>query len=541
MAGARQLHAEKQRKRIAELYRQYGGNISAIARRMNITRRTVRFHLHKLGGIKKPLAGGKLHGGVKQLTASLPTKGKAKRYIVTSAQNNTRVNDRVWNALMTLAKHYGAEVLVGTFSYNQNAYGELAVKQGTKKSYERELWFDPKFEPYICDKRIELAPGLVWCGEMNILPTDENPFSGLETYSHRKSSIFPHVKMGMRSIETMLGEPAKLSYTTGTVTLRNYIQKKAGLKAEHHHVYGGLLVEVDSDGHWFVRQLGAHADGRIQDLDVCVENGKVTTGNAVEAITWGDLHATMADDAVVACSQEMLDALRPKYQFLHDVMEGASTNRHVIAKGPDPHYGFYRWLRGLHRVDEELRRTKAVIEKYLRPWCKTIAPDSNHDGWWMLSWLAKYDYRYDPANAELFLKLQMYMYEQMRAGKMSRDINIMEKAFAEVGMKPGTVQFLVPDESFMICNRKIECGMHGHLGPSGARGTPQNLNKIGRRANTAHTHSAGIYNGLYVAGTSSQFKWSYNHGPSAWTHSHIVTYPSGSRAIVTMYAGKWRS
>jgi hypothetical protein len=83
--------------------------------------------------------------------------------------------------------------------------------------------------------------------------------------------------------------------------------------------------------------------------------------------------------------------------------------------------------------------------------------------------------------------------------------------------------------------------MHGHLGADGARGTPSGLNKIGRKAITAHTHSAGIYNGLYVAGTSTEFDMFYNHGPSSWSQSHVVTYPNGKRAIITQYAGQWKA
>jgi len=106
---------------------------------------------------------------------------------------------------------------------------------------------------------------------------------------------------------------------------------------------------------------------------------------------------------------------------------------------------------------------------------------------------------------------------------------------------PKSIRFLRTDEPYIICNGKIECGMHGHLGPNGARGTPQNLQKVGRRANTAHTHSAGIWNGLFVAGTSTKLRWDYNRGPSSWSHSHVVTYPSGQRAIITMWNGRWRA
>jgi len=106
---------------------------------------------------------------------------------------------------------------------------------------------------------------------------------------------------------------------------------------------------------------------------------------------------------------------------------------------------------------------------------------------------------------------------------------------------PKQIRFLGTDEPFQICGKKIECGMHGHLGADGSRGTPNGLNKIGRKAITAHTHSAGIYNGLYVAGTSTDLDMGYNHGPSSWSHSDVLTYPNGKRCIITKYAGQWRA
>lgn len=531
---------KSQRERIIEAYQANGGNISATARVLRIHRKTVTNNVRAAGLDKKPLAAGKIVERQDKL-AGLPPKGIIKRYICTSAQNNTRINQDFWDSLLVLADHYDARILVGTFTYNQNAFGKLAVKRGTKKQNDRELWYDEQLHDHICDDRLELAEGLVWCGEMNILPTATDPLSGLETYTHRKSAIFPHAKLAMRSIATMQGEGTKLNYTTGTVTQRNYIQKKEGVKAEHHHRYAALVVEVNSAGNWWVRQIGVGSrSGVLQDLDIAVVGGEIVKGQKVEAITWGDLHATMGEEEVINLSMDMLDALKPGYQFLHDVLEGASINRHQM-KDKNPHAGFHRWLRGYHRVGAELTSTREVVERYLRPWCQTIVPDSNHDGWWLKNWLAKFDYRVDPANAELFLKLQAHMYAEIREGKMPRDVNIVEKAFEEVGLHKSDIRFLLPDESFVICGKKIECGMHGHLGPNGARGTPDNLNKIGRRANTGHTHSAGIYNGLYVAGTSSKLKWDYTYGPSSWSHSHIVTYPNGQRTILTMYAGRWRA
>ena len=247
----------------------------------------------------KDLAGGKERAAERK--ESLPEKGQIARYILTSAQNNTHVHDAFWKNLVAFAEHHHAKIMVGTFSYNQNQYGKLSVKRGKAKHAEKDLWFDPAVEPYINDDKVELAPNLMWCGEMNIQPTEENPLSGFETYAHGASAIFPHTKIEMRSIAVPDGTPVKFNYTTGTVTLMNYIQKKAGLKAEHHHRYGFLIVEVDSDGNWWVRQVAARKNGRtIQDLNVLVSDGEVVSTNAeVEAITWGDLHAGCAEKWVV--------------------------------------------------------------------------------------------------------------------------------------------------------------------------------------------------------------------------------------------------
>ena len=86
----------------------------------------------------------------------------------------------------------------------------------------------------------------------------------------------------------------------------------------------------------------------------------------------------------------------------------------------------------------------------------------------------------------------------------------------------------------------IQHGLHGHLGPNGARGNPKNLRVIGK-ANTAHTHAAGIVEGVYTAGVFGELDMSYNKGPSSWSHSFILTYPNGKRTIVTFKDGRaWR-
>jgi hypothetical protein len=543
-ATTRKEHGEQQRRIATELYSKYAGNTAAVAREMGVYRSTVYKHLKAAGVMaKKPLAGGKRQAKIQK--EALPKSGDIKRYILTSAQNNTYIHKEFWANLLAMAEYYSAQIMVGTFSYNQNKFGKLAVKQGTEKPFETDLWFAEEILPFISDKKHQLAPGLLWCGNMNIIPTEDNPISGLETHGGSDSVIFPHTKIEMRSIATMPDMPVKMIYTTGATTQMNYIQKKLGIKAEHHHRYAFLLVEIDADGNWWVRQVAARKNGRtIQDLSVIAEDGKIISTDAtVEAITYGDLHATNVNPDVHASNIDMLDTLKPKVQIIHDVMEGASINRHYIKHGPLPHESFHRWLRGLHRVDQELILTRDLLKQYLRPWCRTIAPDANHDAKWLQNWLTKYDYRFDPANAEIFLRMQNFMYAEIRKNITApKNVNLMRYAMEEeAGLQKGAVKFLLPDESFMV--GEVELGCHGHLGPNGSFGSPSNLSKIGRKATTAHTHSAGIYHGLYVAGTSSKLTkdWEYTSGPSSWSWSHVVQYSNGQRTIITVKSGRWRA
>jgi hypothetical protein len=64
---------------------------------------------------------------------------------------------------------------------------------------------------------------------------------------------------------------------------------------------------------------------------------------------------------------------------------------------------------------------------------------------------------------------------------------------------------------------------------------------MGRKANIGDKHSAGIYDGLYVAGIMGALDQGYNSGPGSWSQSNILTYPNGKRAIQTIYDGKVRA
>jgi hypothetical protein len=527
------------RERVVDSYQRNDQNVSAVARELGLTRPTVIEHLRN-AGIKRPIVGGQAHATGRE-KRDLPAKG-VKRYILTSAQNNTRVWQPFWRNLMAAVDYFDAELLVGSFTYNTNAYSKLSVKRGSKDSQKTltELSYAKEVDPYLdaSDRDIELAPGLVWCGRLNILPTAVHPLTGFETYTGTSSSIIPHAKIAERSVPQARDQGAKFLYTTGTVTQQNYIQKTAGQKAEFHHAYGALLVEVESDGTWYARQLNSDKTGRFYDVDACFDKGEVTEGHRVEAVSWGDIHRDLIDENVRHMAwgdhaESMVNELEPTFQFFHDILDFRGRNHH---ERDDPHLRFKRFIQNRENVREECQRVVEFLDESQRGFCQSVVVDSNHDAA-LGRWLREADYRKDPVNAVFFLKLQAAVYESIE--QSNGNFHLMEYAMRLLGTGDD-IRFLRTDESFVI-GKNIECGMHGHLGPNGSRGTPANLSKLGLKANVGHTHSAGIYDGLYVAGLCGKLDQGYNKGPSSWSTTQIVTYQNGKRALYTMSHRDWRA
>jgi DNA-binding transcriptional ArsR family regulator len=522
-------NAEATRALIEAALAEHGMNLSAISRATGVHRRTVQRHLQGMGKYGRPRVAGRVRAaGAKKM--ALPAEGQVARYIVTCATNNTRLHEPTWRNLEALAAHWGARILVSRVAYNTNAY-RGGVKPGSEHK-EAGLWYDERIVPHACDERVELAPGLAFCGEVNISPTATRPLSGLETYAGRASSIFPHPKLALESVPAMKGEGAKFCYTTGAVTQRNYVQSKAGQKAEHHHVYGALVVEVNAAGQWWVRQLNAEdGSGRIQDLGLVADGGEVTTEQRVEALVWGDFHTARMDPAARALLPEVLHVLHPRYQFIHDLLDFQARNHH---ESKDWHRHFELFTRDQDGVEHEVWDCARVLREIERPGCRTVVVDSNHDHFFG-RWLREADYRKDPRNARYFLEAQLEAYRAIE--REDADFHLVEWALRRAGA-PARVVFLRPDESFRVARGRVECGIHGHDGPDGARGTPANLSRLARRMVTAHTHKAGIRDGVYTVATFSDLYLNYNRGPSSRSHSFAVVYPSGKRAILTLWAGR---
>lgn len=469
-------------------------------------------------------------------------------FILTSAQDKTRIHEDFFNNLLAyqtwLKDTFLApcELLVGGFTYNKKLFEDHDPTVRSDK-----VWFDVRLDEYIVHERIDIGEKLVFCGEMNTLPTATQPLSGFETYTRDKWGVFPHAKVQLRSIPTAKNAVTKVIMTTGAVTLPNYIRKKAGIKATFHHVVGAVIVAVDSSGAFWTRNIQATslADGSFYDLDRYITNGVVIEGeHRAVALTYGDIHHEKLDPVVARKTwaydvekQEIMEDvdcldswLRPQHRFLHDLSDFAPRNHHNIK---DHHFRFITHQQETANVRNALYGCAKFLSAISRDDAQTVVVQSNHDNA-LLKWLKSADYKADPENAIFFLECELEIHRWLRTGN---DCPIFELVLKEGGI-PEDILFVGEDDSFLTCG-DIENAMHGHLGANGAKASPAAFTRMGSKSITGHTHSPAITDGNMTVGVSGSLDMGYNKGLSSWLHAHGLTQPNGKRQLLVMMNGQF--
>lgn len=479
----------------------------------------------------RPVAAGALNNAVENWKV-IP----GKRFILTSIQNNTFPHVNFLEALKQAAEYLDATLLVSKYAYNkkgfQNGHGN------------EELKYDSAFDAYIQNENVFLHSRdsrFAFMAEFNILPTADFPLTGIgETVTALELNgvAIGHAKITAESVPALKGEIVRRMYSTGTATLKNYIQQKAGQKAEALHNFGALLVEFDDSGEFFVRQLETMDDsGAFYDLNhYFTPTGAMEAADHVLALQYGDIHAEKLDPECAAVSWEsttsLLDILRPRYQVVHDVHDFTSRNHHNRSSGV---FLAKQYAAGRDKVLEDLRDTGKVLAAMERDFSQIMIVESNHD-LALSRWLddRKCDITSDPANAALYHRLNAAVYAAIESGDDT--FNVLDYAIRNVAGIDVNATFLTTDQSFKLAG--VECGAHGHNGINGARGNPKGFRKLGKM-NTGHTHTASIYGGVYTAGVAGSLDMGYNIGASSWTQTHIITYANGQRTLIDFKNGKF--
>jgi hypothetical protein len=313
-----------------------------------------------------------------------------------------------------------------------------------------------------------------------------------------------------------------------------------------------VVVELDSAGRLFCRQIGAAGDGSFQDRDAVVRAGEVTFGHRIEGVTWGDIHREQIDwtvagacwglgeDGSISPEGSMIAALRPRHQFFHDLLDFRARNHH--RRGDHIHAVKMQALNA-ESIDGELRDCASFLRATLRDDCRSVVVASNHNDA-LLRFLKETDPRHDPLNAETWCELNL---EWIRRTKADPDGHFDLFRYALGRHDPALLEdvtFVPRGGSYLVCQDHggIECGLHGDEGPNGSRGSPANLNRVSVRMTIGHGHSPAILDGVHMVGLTGMMEQGYNNpNLSSWAHCHGVTYPNSRRSLVTVVDGKWRA
>ncbi len=457
--------------------------------------------------------------------------GKVHRFIVTAAQDDTPKFESFWTSLKTYAQAMGASIITCGLTYQKGLFEDHAVATAC---------YDKEVSEYLFVERIQLTPDLLIICDANVLPTTANPLQGWQTANKGGHVVVPSTRIALESIPRMQDDDPRYAISTGCCTLPSYTPRAAGRKAMFHHTFGALLIEIDVDGECFFHHLQADEDGSFQHLDRVVDGDSITVGNAVKAITWGDVHHDQLDPAIamatwgyctaekrVVTQSSLAGYLRAEYEFVHDTLDFRRRNHHGLT---DPHERARINVHTNSNVEDEVREAAAFVNAISRDGCRTVVVESNHDAA-INKWLKNPEGMFDPENAYYWHLLNSVWHREIRAE--NEDFNPVHEALRLAGLGDH-IDFVGSGESFTILD--IEHGLHGDIGVSGSRGTPQQFRRFGRRTSTGHTHSPSIMDGAWVAGLSARLRQGYNKGPTRWAHAHIVLNRNGKRSMILMHA-----
>jgi hypothetical protein len=458
---------------------------------------------------------------------------KNKRLLITWAQNNTPVHEPFLKNMEAYAEEIGARIYVVAGRY-KNPTSVFTDK-------DHESWHS-RVQPYLYANREKVHKHLVIVGDVKVVPTAVNPMVSMEGFSGQESCIFGHPKTQSKTVPVLEGRPPKKMQTTGSCTVPNYTDSKAGKKGEFHHTLGFVIVEVKNGNIHFSRQVTATDDGNFNDLYYNVEfnseeefdpntiykdgmegKTKISRINEVDALIAGDIHFGEQDQRILDVTLDVLmKKLYPKTVVLHDVFNGHSISHH---DRKDPFAQYIKEKEGKNDLEKEIQELLEGLkpfEKY-----KTVIVRSNHDDF-LDRWLKDVDWKKGGSikNSICYMKYaQLLLEEKAPKGVIPYLINERYPNMITLGR----------DDSYRV--HDWEVGQHGDIGASGSRGSATQFRRLNTKMIVAHSHAPLRQDGVVQVGTSTLLRVGYNKGPSAWMHSHAIVHKDGKAQQIDFVEG----
>ncbi len=426
-----------------------------------------------------------------------------KRYVITTLVSGAKINDNFYKSILNYCNREKAKLIMLPTNIEQ-----LSPKQSV--------------DTRIAKDNINLNANLT-LSLLPISPEQIDPITGLERLGkENRSFIYASPKQRLKSVASPSESLPRVIMTPGAITNPLPKTSKRALIANRDHVFGALIIEVESSSIFHFRQVQADRNGSFIDLaKEYAADGKMRNIE-LEALIPGDYHAGFTDPKVKEILIKVLETYKPKHLVLHDFFDGISVNHHldmkILSKAQ---------LGGLNDLTAELHLASNELKQLAKKAKNVVVVKSNHDEF-LDRWLNEAKYVHDARNHIIGLELAL-------AKAQGKDP-------IEYGLKKyqtfPNVTFLKSDESFKVSNKRIECGAHGHRGANGSRGSVNNLERCYQNVIYGHSHSPEILRGAWVVGTSTYLKLGYNEGPSSWMQTFCLVYPNGSRQLINVVKGK---
>ncbi len=448
-----------------------------------------------------------------------------RKFVVTAAQDTTRPYMPFFESLKTYCKAEGAELIIIPVHYKN-----ISLYTGNQEY--RKKW-NSELEPYLIDTKVTLPGGILLMGNIKVQATAANPLEGMQSIGGDKTTIFGHSQLGMEPVATPLHKKPKRMYTTGAVTRKNYSETKAGAKAEFHHVFGALVVEIDKGKRAFMRQLNADADGCFYDLDKHYTPDKVTGGHRALSLTTGDEHVKWmlpnVKKATYTGKGSIAEIMRPCFIARHDVFDAYSISHH---HEKDPLVQYRKYAKGWGNAQTELDQVADHINETTPPDCTNLIVASNHHDH-LKKWLDRANANTDHQNAHLILELQKLMREAVDGGKNPDPFELYLARRIKVD-----VDFLDRNTPYLL--KGVDLSQHGDVAVNGSRGSAKALANTTHKMTIGHSHTARICKSVYQTGASAGVL-EYQRGLSTQSNTHILQYLSGKRTLIDIINGRWRA
>jgi len=441
-----------------------------------------------------------------KVNTKLPNK---KRFVITTAVTESKV-------------HKGFLAAINTYCKKENA-GLIVMP--TKSTGNSRWVLDSvlKDECFVMDD-VQLNSNLKLLGLITAAKTTD-PTTGLPRIGQRNGTfITASPKQRLKFVATGVNKLPHALMSTGAITVPSYdtasiLNKKSEYIAENDHIMGAIIVELDNNDAFHFRQIQADSSGNFVDLGILY--GKLgTKPMAPSAFILGDWHSGDSDPIVVACIEKLTKKLKPKKWIIHDIFDGKSVNPHTEGKEI-----VRAKLANDNKLNlaEELNLLKADIDYMSSMVSEVIIVRSNHDDF-LDRYLNKAEYVGDNKNHRLALELAIHLLD---------DKNPLEEYVGKIK----NVKWLKLDESYKIAG--IECGMHGHLGGNGARGSITQMETAYGKVMFGHTHTPGILRDAWNVGTTTYLDLGYNKGASSWLQCSGIIYPNGQRQLINFIEGQF--